>query len=401
MKKGVLHMEYNYSRKMRDLKPSAIREIFKSLSDPSIISFSGGNPSAETFPIKEISNISADIFENDGAYALQYNISEGYPPLRDALLDRMHNKFGIGTEDDSLIVVSGGSQGIELSAKVLCNEGDAVICEDPTFIGALNAFRTNGAKTVGVPAAGGIDPDALEAAIKAHPEAQMVYLIPNFHNPMGTTMPFEVRAAIYEICKKHGVIIFEDNPYGELRFGGEEVPCIKSLDRDGIVIYCSTFSKILSSGMRVGYVLAPSSLTQKMVVAKQVEDVHTNTFFQMVCHRYMTEYDIDAHIRDIRALYRHKCSLMLECLDREMPKEVKYTRPEGGLFIWCTLPGGMSCDGVVRAALERKVAVVPGTAFNCDESAPSPSFRLNYSMPSDEQIVRGVSALADAVRSVL
>ncbi len=394
-------MEYNYSRKMRDLKPSAIREIFKSLSDPSIISFSGGNPSAETFPIKEISKISADIFENDGAYALQYNISEGYPPLRDALLDRMHNKFGIGTEDDSLIVVSGGSQGIELSAKVLCNEGDAVICEDPTFIGALNAFRTNGAKTVGVPAAGGIDPDALEAAIKAHPEAKMVYLIPNFHNPMGTTMPFEVRAAIYEICKKHGVIIFEDNPYGELRFGGEDVPSIKSLDRDGIVIYCSTFSKILSSGMRVGYVLAPSSLTQKMVVAKQVEDVHTNTFFQMVCHRYMTEYDIDAHIRDIRALYRHKCSLMLECLDREMPKEVKYTRPEGGLFIWCTLPGGMSCDGVVRAALERKVAVVPGTAFNCDESAPSPSFRLNYSMPSDEQIVRGVSALADAVRSVL
>ncbi len=394
-------MEYNYSRKMRDLKPSAIREIFKSLSDPSIISFSGGNPSADTFPIKEISKISADIFENDGAYALQYNISEGYPPLRSVLEDRMHNKFGIGTEDDTLIVVSGGSQGIELAAKVLCNEGDAVLCEDPTFIGALNAFRTNGAKTVGIPADGGIEPDALEAAIKAHPEAKMLYLIPNFHNPMGTTMPLQKREAIYEICRKHRLPIFEDNPYGELRFEGEDVPCIKSLDRDGIVIYCSTFSKILSSGMRVGYVLAPSSLTQKMVVAKQVEDVHTNTFFQMVCHRYMTEYDIDAHIRDIRALYRHKCSLMLECLDREMPKEVKYTRPEGGLFIWCTLPHGMSCDGAVKAALERKVAVVPGTAFNCDESAPSPSFRLNYSMPTDEQIVRGVSALADAVRSVL
>lgn len=394
-------MEYNISEKMKNLKPSAIREIFKSLSDPSIISFSGGNPAPETFPIDEIAAISADIYAKDGAAALQYNISEGYPPLREAVETRLRDKFGIGGEGDSLIIVSGGSQGIELAAKVLCNDGDAVICEDPTFIGALNAFRTNGAKTIGVPAAGGIDPDALEAAIVAHPEAKMVYLIPNFHNPMGTTMPFEKRVAIYEICKKHSILIFEDNPYGELRFAGEDVPSIKSIDKDGIVIYCSTFSKILSAGMRVGYVCAPSALTQKMVVCKQVEDVHTNTFFQMVCHRYMTELDMDAHIRSIREVYRHKCSLMLSCLDEMMPKSVTYTRPEGGLFIWCTLPDNIPCDGVVKAALERKVAVVPGTAFNCDEHAPSPSFRLNYSMPSDDQIKRGVEALSDAVRAVL
>ncbi len=394
-------LEYNISEKMKNLKPSAIREIFKSLSDPSIISFSGGNPAPETFPIDEIAAISADIYAKDGAAALQYNISEGYPPLREAVETRLRDKFGIGGEGDSLIIVSGGSQGIELAAKVLCNDGDAVICEDPTFIGALNAFRTNGAKTIGVPAAGGIDPDALEAAIIAHPEAKMVYLIPNFHNPMGTTMPFEKRVAIYEICKKHSILIFEDNPYGELRFAGEDVPSIKSIDKDGIVIYCSTFSKILSAGMRVGYVCAPSALTQKMVVCKQVEDVHTNTFFQMVCHRYMTELDMDAHIRSIREIYRHKCSLMLSCLDDMMPKSVTYTRPEGGLFIWCTLPDNIPCDGVVKAALERKVAVVPGTAFNCDEHAPSPSFRLNYSMPSDDQIKRGVEALSDAVRAVL
>lgn len=394
-------MEYNISEKMKNLKPSAIREIFKSLSDPSIISFSGGNPAPETFPIDEIAAISADIYAKDGAAALQYNISEGYPPLREAVENRLRDKFNIGGEGDSLIIVSGGSQGIELAAKVLCNDGDAVICEDPTFIGALNAFRTNGAKTIGVPAGGGIDPDALEAAIVAHPEAKMVYLIPNFHNPMGTTMPFEKRVAIYEICKKHSILIFEDNPYGELRFAGEDVPSIKSIDKDGIVIYCSTFSKILSAGMRVGYVCAPSALTQKMVVCKQVEDVHTNTFFQMVCHRYMTELDMDAHIRSIREVYRHKCSLMLSCLDEMMPKSVTYTRPEGGLFIWCTLPDNIPCDGVVKAALERKVAVVPGTAFNCDEHAPSPSFRLNYSMPSDDQIKRGVEALSDAVRAVL
>ena len=394
-------LEYNISEKMKNLKPSAIREIFKSLSDPSIISFSGGNPAPETFPIDEIAAISADIYAKDGAAALQYNISEGYPLLREAVETRLRDKFNVGGEGDSLIIVSGGSQGIELAAKVLCNDGDAVICEDPTFIGALNAFRTNGAKTIGVPAAGGIDPDALEAAIIAHPEAKMVYLIPNFHNPMGTTMPFEKRVAIYEICKKHSILIFEDNPYGELRFAGEDVPSIKSIDKDGIVIYCSTFSKILSAGMRVGYVCAPSALTQKMVVCKQVEDVHTNTFFQMVCHRYMTELDMDAHIRSIREIYRHKCSLMLSCLDEMMPKSVTYTRPEGGLFIWCTLPDNIPCDGVVKAALERKVAVVPGTAFNCDEHAPSPSFRLNYSMPSDDQIKRGVEALSDAVRAVL
>ena len=394
-------LEYNISEKMKNLKPSAIREIFKSLSDPSIISFSGGNPAPETFPIDEIAAISADIYAKDGAAALQYNISEGYPLLREAVETRLRDKFNVGGEGDSLIIVSGGSQGIELAAKVLCNDGDAVICEDPTFIGALNAFRTNGAKTIGVPAAGGIDPDALEAAIIAHPEAKMVYLIPNFHNPMGTTMPFEKRVAIYEICKKHSILIFEDNPYGELRFAGEDVPSIKSIDKDGIVIYCSTFSKILSAGMRVGYVCAPSALTQKMVVCKQVEDVHTNTFFQMVCHRYMTELDMDAHIRSIREVYRHKCSLMLSCLDEMMPKSVTYTRPEGGLFIWCTLPDNIPCDGVVKAALERKVAVVPGTAFNCDEHAPSPSFRLNYSMPSDDQIKRGVEALSDAVRAVL
>ena len=394
-------MEYRISDKMRSLKPSAIREIFKSLSDPSIISFSGGNPAPETFPIDDIAAISADIYASDGAAALQYNITEGYPPLRGALTARMHDKFGIGGKGDSLIIVSGGSQGIELAAKVLCDEGDAVICEDPTFIGALNAFRTIGAKPIGVPAAGGIDPDALEAAIIAHPEAKMVYLIPNFHNPMGTTMSMEKRTAVYDVCRRHGMIIFEDNPYGELRFAGEDVPSIKSIDRDGIVIYCSTFSKILSAGMRVGYVCAPSELTQKMVVAKQVEDVHTNTFFQMVCYRYMTERDMDAHIRDIREIDRHKCSLMLSCLDEMMPRCVSYTRPEGGLFIWCTLPDNIPCDGVVKAALERKVAGVPGTAFNCDESAPSPSFRLNYSMPSDEQIKLGVAALADAVRAEL
>ncbi len=395
-------MEYSYSDKIANLKPSAIREIFKSLSDPTIISFSGGNPSPLSFPTEEMSKISADIYKTSADTALQYSVTEGYPPLREALKKRLSDKFGIGGEDDDTIVVSGGTQGIELACKILCNEGDVVVCEDPTFIGALNAFRSNGARVVGVPAEGaGLDPDALEATLEREPRAKMLYLIPTFHNPMGTTMPEATRRRVYDVCRRHGVIIFEDNPYGELRFAGEDVVNIKSFDTDGIVIYCSTFSKILSAGMRVGYVCAPHDIINKMVVAKQVEDVHTNIFFQMVTYRYMTEYDLDAHILDIRALYRHKAGLMLSELDRHMPESVKFTRPEGGLFVWVTLPGGIDSSGVVKAALEKKVAVVPGTAFNCDVSAPSSSFRLNYSMPSDEDIVNGVARLADAVKASL
>lgn len=395
-------MQYNYSDKMKNLKPSAIREIFKSLSDPTIISFSGGNPNPESFPTEEMAKISAELYQNSANVALQYSVTEGYPPLRAELAKRLHDKFGIGGEGDSTIVVSGGTQGIELACKILCNEGDAVICEDPTFIGALNAFRSNGAKTIGVPAEnGGIDTDALERAIIEHPEAKMLYIIPTFHNPMGTTMSYEKRRAVYDICVRHGIVILEDNPYGELRFAGEDIPTIKSFDTEGIVIYCSTFSKILSAGMRVGYVTANEELITKMVVAKQVEDVHTNIFFQMVCHKYMTECDLEGHIKDICALYEHKASLMLSALDRHMPDCVKYTRPEGGLFIWCTLPESISCPALVKAALERKVAVVPGTAFNCDTEAPSQSFRLNYSMPTDEQIEEGVIRLADAVKSLM
>ena len=395
-------MEYNYSDKMKNLKPSAIREIFKSLADPTIISFSGGNPNPESFPTTEMAKISAELYAENANVALQYSVTEGYPPLRTALAKRLHDRFGIGNENDSTIVVSGGTQGIELACKILCNEGDAVICEDPTFIGALNAFRSNGAKTVGVPAEdGGIDIDALEKAVIEHPEAKMLYIIPTFHNPMGTTMSYEKRRAVYDVCKRHGIIILEDNPYGELRFAGEDIPTIKSMDTDGIVIYCSTFSKILSAGMRVGYVTAPDALIQKMVVAKQVEDVHTNIFFQMVCYKYMTECDLEGHIKDICALYEHKASLMLGALDRYMPDCVKYTRPEGGLFIWCTLPESIDCAALVKKALEMKVAVVPGTAFNCDTEAPSRSFRLNYSMPTDEQIEEGVKRLAEAVRSFM
>ena len=395
-------MEYIFSDALASLKPSAIREIFKSLSDPSIISFAAGNPSPLSFPSKDLGEIAADIFENHATAALQYSITEGYPALRTAVADRLSRIFGIGRAFDTTIITSGGQQGLELTCRALCNPGDVVLCENPSFIGALNAFRAVGAKTVGIPLhEDGIDPADLEKALAEYPNTKMIYLIPTFQNPAGITTSAEKRRAIYEIARRHSVVILEDNPYGELRFAGTDVPTIKSMDEDGIVVYCSSFSKILSAGMRVGFVCAPDKLVQKMVVAKQCEDVHTNILFQMLCHRYMTEKDMDGHITGIRALYRDKCNLMLDCLDAHMPKEIHYTRPEGGLFIWCTLPDSILMNDFVKRAIERKVAVVPGTAFNCDTEAPSQSFRLNYSTPSDEDIRRGIEILGNLAKEML
>ena len=395
-------MEYKFSEKLSALKPSAIREIFKSLTDPTIISFAAGNPNPLSFPVEALAKISADIFASDAAYALQYGITEGYAPLRESIAARIFEKFGIGREFDQTIVTTGGQQGIELACKAFCNEGDAVICENPSFIGALNAFRSNGARPIGVPLrADGIDLAILEETLRTEKKAKLLYLIPTFQNPSGITSTAENRHAVYALAKKYGVVILEDNPYGELRCAGADVPTYQSFDTDGIVIYCSSFSKILSSGMRIGFVNAPAEIIAKMVVAKQVEDVHTNLFAQMLCHRYMAEYDMDAHVAMIRELYRNKANRMLTALDAEMPQSVAYTRPEGGLFLWCTLPDGRDAAPFVQKFLENKVAVVPGSAFMCVENAPSDSFRLNYSMPSDEDIDRGVAILGKVLRDTL
>ena len=250
-------MEYKFSRKLAELKPSAIREIFKSLTDPSIISFAAGNPAPESFPVKELSCISADIFENNSTAALHYSITEGYPPLREAVAKRQKDRFGIGRDGDATLIVSGGQQGIELACKVFCNEGDTVICENPSFIGSLNSFRSNGANVVGVDLDDdGINIELLEEALRARPEAKLLYVIPTFQNPTGITTALEKRREILRLAKKYDVVIVEDNPYGELRFRGEDVPTIKSMDDEGRVIYCSSFSKILSAGMRVGFVIA-------------------------------------------------------------------------------------------------------------------------------------------------
>ena len=390
-------MEYIFSNKVRDMKPSAIREIFKSLSDPNVISFAAGNPSPLSFPVEKMHTVAEEIFQNEASFAFQYGITEGYPRLGEQVALRLKERFNTGSANDDVIITTGGQQGIDLCAKVLCNEGDVVICENPSFIGALNAFRSYNTKLVGIDLENdGMNIEALENALKANPNAKMIYVIPTFQNPAGITTSLEKRKAILELAKKYDVIILEDNPYGELRFSGEDVPTIKSLDTEGRVVYCSSFSKILSAGMRIGFVCGPKELVQKIVVVKQVNDVHTNLFFQMVASKFIDKYGLDDHIDFIKDLYRKKCNLMLSELDKHIAGKAEYTRPEGGLFIWLTVKGGDG-DDIAKKAIANKLAVVTGSSFNPIQGGYSPSVRLNYSTPSDEQIIEGVKRLASVL----
>lgn len=395
-------MQYQFSDKMVAMKPSAIREIFKSLTDPTVISLAAGNPAPEAFPVDQINQIADEILAKEGAFSLQYGITEGYTPLRDKMKKRIADKLAIGRDGDELIITSGAQQGIDLSAKVLCNEGDVVLCEEPSFIGALNAFRANGARLRGIPMQqDGLDLQALEQALKEEKKAKLLYIIPTFQNPSGITTSLDKRRKVYQLAKQYGIIILEDNPYGELRFRGEDVPTIKSMDEDGIVLYSGSFSKILSPGIRVGFLCGPAELIAKVVVAKQVNDVHTNLFFQMVADHYIERYDLDAHIAAITALYRQRADDMLAAIDRYFDPRVKTTRPEGGFFLWVTLPDEIDMLSFVKAAGERKVAVVPGNTFQADESAPCHAVRLNFSMPSSEQIETAIHILGDLQKEML
>lgn len=392
-------MSYTFSENIASLKPSAIREILKFTSMPGYIPFAAGNPAPEALPTESIATITADIMKDAPVTALQYSVTEGYTPLRDHLKEYMLKKHSVGKELDELIITSGAQQVMNLTAMVLCDSGDTIICENPSFIGSLNAFRSFGLKLVGVDIDDdGINIEKLEAALKAHPEAKFIYTIPTFQNPSGTCMSLEKRKAVYELAKKYSIIILEDNPYSDTRFAGDELPTIKSMDEDGIVIYAGTFSKVISPGLRVGYAIAPKEIISKMVVCKQTADVHTSIFSQMICHEFMTKYDYEAHLDRNREVYRKKCGLMTKLLDEHLGGKVTYVRPEGGLFIWCKLPENVDMTGFCTAAVEQKVATVPGSAFTADPGDISHCFRINYSTPTDEQIIKGMEILGKVAK---
>lgn len=387
-------MNIEYADRIKSLKASAIREILKFTADPTVISFAAGNPAPEAFPVHEIAEITADIFKEEPIAALQYSVTEGYPALRQRLTGFVKERYQIGTDQDDLIIISGAQQGIELSCKVLCNEGDVVICEVPSFVGSLNSFKSFNAQLVGVPVEeGGMNLDKLETALKENPRTKLIYVIPNFQNPSGTCMSLEKRKGVYELAKKYGVMILEDNPYGDLRFSGEDIPSIKSFDTEGIVIYSGSFSKVLAPGLRVGYLIANKELVQKVVVGKQASDVHTNILAQMICEHFIAKHDMNAHLQKLQGIYKKKCELMLSCIDQHFNPAITHTVPEGGLFIWCTLPEHVDMMKFCAKAVQNKVAVVPGVAFMPYEDYQTQSFRMNFSTPTDEQIVKGIEIL--------
>ena len=387
-------MNFTISNRMSGVEGSAIREILKLASDPNIISFGGGNPAADAFPIREIAEIANRALAEQPVSMLQYSLSEGYPPLREALGAFLRKNDGIGRESDRILIVSGSQQAADLATKALVNEGDAVLVEEPSFVGCLNCFRTYGAKLAGVPMdEDGVNLAALEEAMAREKNVRFFYTIPNFQNPTGITMSYEKRKRVYELAQKYGVVILEDNPYGELRFAGEPVPAIKTLDTDGRVIYCGSFSKVMAPAFRVAFLCADEGLMGPLVVGKQCADVHTNVLFQHICAEYLTKYDYAAHIAEIRELYAKKCRLILAALEREFHPSVRFTRPQGGLFISCTLPDGADAAEFVAEGIRRGVACVPGFAFMTDQKKPSSFFRMNFSTPTDEQIEKGVRIL--------
>lgn len=392
-------MDYIFSDKISNLQPSAIREILKATADPSIIPLAAGNPAPDAFPVEEVQKIAENILQTNPVDALQYGVSEGYQPLRDTIAAWIKNKENIGTDDDTVLILSGATQVMDLVTKVLCNEGDTVICEEPSFIGSLNCFRSYGCRLKGVPVeADGMDMDALEKALDETDKVKFIYTIPNFQNPSGATMSLEKRQRLYNLAKKHNVIVLEDNPYGDLRVTGENVPTVKSMDTEGIVIYAGSFSKILAPGLRVAYCCGPKQILAKMTVGKQASDVHTPCLNQMIVNEWFKHYDVDAHIAKIQGIYRKRLNLMCDAIDRELGDFVEYVRPEGGLFIWCRLPDYVDMLAFVKKAVDKKVAVVPGNAFLTDDKAVTQYIRLNFSTPTEEGIVKGIQILGEIAK---
>ena len=392
-------MSYRLSDKFANLKPSAVREILKVTNEPGMIAFAGGSPDTAAFPCKEVEKITAEILREDPVSALVYGVSEGYEPLRETVKKWLKRRENVGPDDDVVIITAGGTQVMDITTRILAAEGDTVICEEPSFIGSLNCFRSHGCKLAGVPIdSDGMNMQALARAIHENPDAKFIYTIPNFQNPGGTTMSLEKRREMYRLALENDLVILEDNPYGNLRVTGEDIPPIKSLDTEGIVFYAGSFSKILAPGIRVAYAVIPKKAAAAFTIGKQVSDVHTGVLNQMIVSRWFDEYDVDGHIVDIRKIYRRKLNLMCDCLDKYCVGFITYVRPEGGLFIWAKLPDDVDMLKYVGALLERKVAVVPGSAFMTDDTAACSYIRLNFSTPSDDDIVKGVKIMGEVAQ---
>jgi 2-aminoadipate transaminase len=389
------------------MKASAIRELLKVTEQPDMISFGGGFPASEVFPVEEFKRACNYVLEHNGASALQYGGTDGYVPLRE-MIARHSNQIGINVDVDNILITSGSQQALDLLGKIFINRGDRILVESPTYLGALQAWNAYGAEYITVPTDDqGMRTDMLEEALRIGPK--FIYVLPNFQNPTGTTLPVERRQQLIELADRYGVPIIEDDPYGQLRFEGEDLPAVELLDSrmreqngtyTGNVIYLSTFSKILAPGLRLAWVIAPKEVMRKLSLAKQGTDLHTSTFNQIVTHEVGQHGFIDQHVKLIQKVYCERRNAMLDALEEHMPEEISWTHPQGGLFLWLTLPEQFNATEMLPEAIEEKVAYVPGEFFHPDGSGKN-TMRLNFSFCCPERINEGIYRLGKAFKKKL
>jgi DNA-binding transcriptional MocR family regulator len=384
------------------VRPSAIRDLLKHGADPDIISFGGGYPDPALFPVAQLREVFEAILGGDDRSLLQYAVTDGLPSLRRAIAARMAAD-GVACGVDEVIVLQGAQQGLSLVAQMLVDPGDVIVVEHPTFLGAMLAFNPCQPAYATVRTdEDGLDPDDLERVLAANPGATFLYTMPDFHNPMGVSMSLERRRRVIEIANRFDIIVLEDSPYRQLRFEGETLPTLKSLDTEGRVIFLGSFSKTLVPGLRLGWAVGDPELIGRIGLLKTAADTQTSTLNMAAAAAFLERFDLDAHIAEVNAAYRRKRDLMLGIMDELFPPSVGFTRPEGGLFTWLTFPEGFDATAFMRdrALPEAKVAYVPGATFFANEQQPNHA-RVNYSGVSDERIVAGTTRLGELLRSAL
>ncbi|MCZ0871377.1 PLP-dependent aminotransferase family protein [Peribacillus sp. AS_2] len=393
-------MENKFADRARLVNSSETREILKVTERPEVISFAGGLPAPELFPVEALKNACSAVLDEEGAASLQYSTTEGYIPLREAISQRM-KVIGINSTIENVLITSGSQQAIDLTGRLFINVGDTIICESPTYLAAINAYKAYNAKFVEVAMDDdGMVMEELEKKLQEHPNTKFIYTIPDFQNPTGRTLKLERRKRMIELANQYDVLVVEDNPYGAVRFAGEELPPVKHFDTESRVIYISTFSKIFTPGLRLGWICADESFIDKYVAFKQTADLHTDSFAQRITAKYMELYDIEEHINKIKAVYKERCTAMLSCIEEFFPKNLSYSKPEGGLFIWVELPEGVDSTHIFTESLKNNVACVPGVPF-FPNSTQKNTLRLNYSNMSKEKIIEGMKRMGEVLHREL
>lgn len=394
-------MNMRFARRMENIRASETREILKITEKPEVISFAGGLPAPEMFPVEEMKEVAVKVLEEEGNQALQYATTEGYTPLRQNIAKRLNSKFKTCLGAENILITSGSQQGLDFSGKVFLDEGDIILCESPTYLAAINAFKAYMPRFIEVPSDdNGMIIEEMERIIVEAGRVKLIYVIPDFQNPSGVTWSMERRRKFIEVVNKYEIPVIEDNPYGELRFEGEMLPAIKSLDKKGLVVMLGTFSKTFCPGLRIGWVAAEKAFLEKYILVKQGADLHSSSMDQRIIAKYMECYDLDENVEKIKKVYKRRRDLMLQTMKESFPAGIKYTYPQGGLFTWVVLPENVNARDVLVKSLENNVAFVPGGSF-FPNGGHENTFRMNFSNMDEDRIVEGVERLGKILKEYL